>query len=117
MKSKLAMVIYILFAIASFLFGVKMFQMGDNLRGILFMVAVACWGMCIYNNSIMNRREKQRVATVTKSKKNNYMTKSSLKPLIENLSQYIYNDCFNIHNAVIDALIKNENKVSIIELI
>ena len=71
MKSKLAMVIYILFAIASFLFGVKMFQMGDNLRGILFMVAVACWGMCIYNNSIMNRREKQRVASVTQSQKNN----------------------------------------------
>ena len=43
----------------------------------------------------------------TKSKKNNYITKESLKPLIENLSQYIYNDCFNIHNAVIDALIEN----------
>ena len=71
MKSKLAMAIYILFAIASFLFGVKMFQIGDNLRGILFMVAVACWGMCIYNNSIMNRREKQRVVPITQSKKNN----------------------------------------------
>ena len=35
------------------------------------MVAVACWGMCIYNNSTMNRREKQRVAPVTQSKKNN----------------------------------------------
>ena len=45
--------------------------------------------------------------TKTKSKKNNYMTKASLKPLIETLSQYIYNDCFNIHNAVIDALIQN----------
>ena len=39
------------------------------------------------------------------------MTKSSLKPLIENLSQYIYNDCFNIHNAVIDALIKNDIEI------
>ena len=45
--------------------------------------------------------------TKTKGKKNNYMTKASLKPLIETLSQYIYNDCFNIHNAVIDALIQN----------
>ena len=71
MKSKLALFIYILFAIASFLFGVKMFQIGDNLRGILFMVAVACWGMCIYNNSTMNRREKQRVTPVKQSKKNN----------------------------------------------
>ena len=48
----------------------------------------------MFNNTIKQ--------TKTKSKKNNYMTKSSLKPLIENLSQYIYNDCFNIHNAVIE---------------
>lgn len=46
--------------------------------------------------------------TKTKSKKNNYITKASLKPLIETLSQYIYNDCFNMHNAVIDALIQND---------
>lgn len=45
--------------------------------------------------------------TKTKGKKNNYITKASLTPLIENLSQYLYNDCFNIHNAVIDALIQN----------
>ena len=51
----------------------------------------------MFNNTIKQSR--------TKSKKNNYITKESLKPLIENLSQYIYNDCFNIHNAVIDALI------------
>ena len=60
MKSRLAMIIYIIFAIASFFFGVTMFKMGDTLRGILFMVAVACWGMCIYNNSGMNRREKSK---------------------------------------------------------
>ena len=58
----------------------------------------------LFNNTIKQ--------TKTKSKKNNYMTKSSLKPLIENLSQYIYNDCFNIHNAVIDALIENNIEVS-----
>ncbi|WP_455538236.1 hypothetical protein [Terrisporobacter sp.] len=69
MKSKFAMVIYILFAIVSFLFGVKMFQMGDILRGVLFMVAVMCWGMCIYNNSSMIRREKQRGISVTQSNK------------------------------------------------
>jgi hypothetical protein len=45
--------------------------------------------------------------TKTKGKKNNHITKASLKPLIENLSKYLYNDCFNIHNAVIDALIQN----------
>lgn len=61
MKSKGAMVIYIIFAIVSFFFGVQMFRLGDNLRGILFMVAVACWGMCIYNNSGMLKRQKQRM--------------------------------------------------------
>ena len=73
MKSKLAMLIYIVFAIVSFLFGIKMFQMGDTLRGILFMVAVACWGMCIYNNLGMARREKERMGTsrtVQSNKKN-----------------------------------------------
>lgn len=53
----------------------------------------------MFNNTIKQSK--------TKSKKNNYITKESLKPLIENLSQCIYNDCFNIHNAVIDALIEN----------
>ena len=54
----------------------------------------------LFNNVIKQSR--------AKSKKNNYITRESLKPLIENLSQYIYNDCFNIHNAVIDALIEND---------
>ena len=73
MKSKFAMTVYILFTIASFLFGITMFKMGDILRGILFMVAVACWGMCIYNNSEMNKRQKQRIQPISKktvSKKN-----------------------------------------------
>lgn len=61
MRSKLAMTIYVIFAILSFFFGVQMFKIGDTLRGILFMVAVACWGMCIYNNSGITRRQKQRV--------------------------------------------------------
>lgn len=65
MKTKLAMTIYIIFAIVSFFFGVQMFKMGDTLRGILFMVAVVCWGMCIYNNSGTSRRQKQRMASST----------------------------------------------------
>ena len=42
-----------------------------------------------------------------RNKKNSYNTVDSLKPLIKKLSEYLYNDCFNIHNAVIDALIEN----------
>ena len=57
----------------------------------------------MFNNTIKQ--------TKTKSKKNNYLTKASIKPLIENLSQYIYKDCFNIHYAVIDALIQNDIKI------
>ena len=77
MKSKLAMGIYILFAIASFFFGITMFKMGDTLRGVLFMVAVVCWGMCIYNNSTMNRREKQRLSSSMPNK--NSKKKSKIK--------------------------------------
>lgn len=61
MKSKLALCIYILFAVLSFFFGVKMFQFGDTLRGVLFMVAVVCWCMCIYNSSSMNKRQNKRL--------------------------------------------------------
>lgn len=49
--------------------------------------------------------------TSTKSKKSPYLTKSSLIPLIEKISSYIYNDCFNIHYAVIDALINNNIQI------
>lgn len=68
MKSKLGMFIYVIFAILSFLFGAYMFTIGDMLRGILFMVAVACWVMCIYNNSGMNKRQKQRNKNKSKYK-------------------------------------------------
>lgn len=79
MKSKFAMIIYTLFAIASFFFGVMMFKMGDTLRGVLFMVAVACWGMCIYNNSGTSRRQKQRMAPSTKNSVSNKNNKKRSK--------------------------------------
>ncbi len=79
MKSKFAMIIYILFAILSFFFGVMMFKMGDTLRGVLFMVAVACWGMCIYNNSGTSRRQKQRMAPPTKNSVSNKNNKKKSK--------------------------------------
>lgn len=79
MKSKLAMAIYVIFAIASFLFGVYMFRRGDTSRGILFMVAVACWGMCIYNNSGITRRQKQRMAPSSQSVISNKKSKNKSK--------------------------------------
>lgn len=79
MKSKFAMIIYILFAIASFLFGVQCFRLGDTLRGALFMVAAACWGMCIYNNSGMNRREKQRMASCSQNSSSSKKNKKKSK--------------------------------------
>ena len=68
MKSKVAMFIYVAFALVSFLFGVKMFQMGDTLRGVLFMVAVACWGM--------NRRQKERNISPAQNKNHKNKRKS-----------------------------------------
>ena len=79
MKSRLAMTIYILFAIASFFFGVQMFRTGDTLRGILFMVAVACWGMCIYNNSGTTRRQKHRMSPSAQSVMPNKKSKNKSK--------------------------------------
>lgn len=79
MKSKFAMIIYILFAIVSFFFGVMMFEIGDTLRGVLFMVAVVCWGMCIYNNSGICRRQKQRIESSTKNSELNKNNKKKLK--------------------------------------
>lgn len=79
MKSKLAMAIYVIFAIASFLSGVYMFRVGEALRGILFMVAVACWGMCIYNNSGTTRRQKQRMAPSSQSVMSNKKSKNKSK--------------------------------------
>lgn len=42
-----------------------------------------------------------------KNKKGSYNTKHSIKSLVKKLSKYIYDDCFNIHYAIIDALIEN----------
>lgn len=64
-NNKLAMIMYITFAVVSFLFGIKMFQFGETLRGVLFMIAVACWGMCIYNTAICKRQENQSGVTTS----------------------------------------------------
>lgn len=42
-----------------------------------------------------------------KNKKNSYNSQYSIKPLIKKLVNHIYEDCFNIHYAVVDALIQN----------
>lgn len=42
-----------------------------------------------------------------KNKKNNLIKFYEVKPTIKKLCNYIYNDCFNIHYAIIDALIEN----------
>lgn len=42
-----------------------------------------------------------------KNKKNNHINLYDIKSTIEKLRDYIYDDCFNIHFAVIDALIEN----------
>ncbi len=54
----------------------------------------------LLNNLIRN-------TSSNKSKKNNYLTTNSIKPLVEEISNYIYRDYFNIHFAVVDALIEN----------
>lgn len=43
-----------------------------------------------------------------KGKKNNYLTYKAINSLIEDISDILYNNCFNIHKAVIDALIDNK---------
>ena len=42
-----------------------------------------------------------------KNKKNNTAKLFDIKPTINKLSNYIYDDCFKIHFAVLDALIEN----------
>ncbi|MGL6107996.1 kinase [Romboutsia sp.] len=56
---------------------------------------------------LFNNLDKE-ILSPNKSKKNNYTNQHSLKPLIKKISQYIYDDCFNIHYAVIDVLIENK---------
>lgn len=53
---------------------------------------------------ILNNKIKQ---ASPKGKKNNYLTYEAINSLIEDISEILYNNCFNIHNAVIDALIDN----------
>ena len=55
---------------------------------------------------LFNNLNKETLVT-NKNKKSNYNTQHSLKSLIKKLAQYVYNDCFNIHFAVVDALIQN----------
>ena len=55
---------------------------------------------------LFNNLNKETI-TPNKNKKNNYTSQYSIKPLIKKLSKYIYEDCFNIHYAVVDALIEN----------
>lgn len=50
----------------------------------------------------------KEILSPNKNKKNNYNNKYSLKSLIKKISKYIYDDCFNIHYAVIDALLENK---------
>lgn len=55
---------------------------------------------------LFNNLEKE-IIIPNKSKKSNYTNKHSLKPIIKKISKFIYEDCFNIHYAVIDALLEN----------
>lgn len=55
---------------------------------------------------LFNNLNKERLIN-NKNKKNNYVKFYDTKPIIKKLSQYIYEDCFNIHYAIVDALIKN----------
>lgn len=55
---------------------------------------------------LFNNLNKQTLSP-KRNKKSSYNNVDSLKPLINKLSEYLYNDCFNIHFAVVDALIEN----------
>lgn len=55
---------------------------------------------------LFNNLNKQTLSP-KRNKKGSYNNSSSLQPLIKQLSGYLYTDCFNIHFAVIDALIEN----------
>lgn len=43
-----------------------------------------------------------------KNKKNNHLVFHDIKPILEKLKNFLYSDSFNIHYAVIDALIENK---------
>lgn len=42
-----------------------------------------------------------------KNKRNNHERFYGIKPIIKKIKNYIYDDCFNIHYAIIDALVEN----------
>lgn len=55
---------------------------------------------------LVNNFIKENTSSNNKGRRNNHITKFyDVKPAISKLSEYIYNDCFNIHYAVIDTLI------------
>ena len=55
---------------------------------------------------LFNNFVKENTSSNNKGRRNNSITKFyDVKPAINKLSEYIYNDCFNIHYAVIDTLI------------
>ncbi len=52
----------------------------------------------------LNNKVKQ---AIPKGKKNKYLTYKSLNSLVVEFSKYLYDDCFNVHKAVIDSLLSN----------
>ena len=61
----------------------------------------------LFNNLI-----KENMNSNGKGRKNNITKFYEIKPIIKKIAEYIYNDCFNIHYAIIDALLDNNvNKV------
>lgn len=59
----------------------------------------------ILNNKIKNLNQK--------GKKHNFLTYDSINKLIFEISELLYNDCFKIHCAVVDALLENNiDKIS-----
>ena len=55
----------------------------------------------LFNNLI-----KEHTSSNSRGRKNNNIKFYEIKPIIKKLAEYIYNDCFNIHYAIIDALLE-----------
>lgn len=53
-----------------------------------------------FNNLILDKKN-------SKKQKKNSSKLFDIKPCVDNLCRYVYRDCFSIHRAVIDALLKN----------
>ena len=55
---------------------------------------------------LFNNLMKEHTNSNNRGRKNNNVTKFyEIKPIIKKLAEYIYNDCFNIHYAIIDVLL------------